>query len=107
MKQKYISIILIGLVVLNVLDGSFKNPSTLDYVKFILLAAALILGLFNIKAIINPIKNGVSTWKNLDNISHIVLIFSKDHISKIAKAIKNIAFFICFECKFIKTPLSK
>lgn len=45
MKQKYISIILIGLVVLNILDGSFKNPSTLDYIKFILLGAALILSL--------------------------------------------------------------
>ncbi len=45
MKQKYISIILIALVILNIMDGSFKNPSTLDYVKFILLAIALVLNI--------------------------------------------------------------
>ncbi|MCR2043177.1 hypothetical protein NSA23_03500 [Anaerosalibacter massiliensis] len=45
MKRKFISFILIGLVILNILDNNFNNPSTLDYVKFILLAIALILNI--------------------------------------------------------------
>jgi len=45
MKQKYIVLILVGLVILNILDGSFKSPSTLGYIKFILLAIALLLSL--------------------------------------------------------------
>ncbi|MCR2044636.1 hypothetical protein NSA23_11015 [Anaerosalibacter massiliensis] len=45
MKQKHITFILVGLVILNILDGNFKNPSTLDYIKFILLAIALILNM--------------------------------------------------------------
>lgn len=45
MKTNLISIILVGLVVLNILDGSFQEPSALDYVKLVLLAAALILSI--------------------------------------------------------------
>ncbi|QNO14908.1 hypothetical protein HYG86_09045 [Alkalicella caledoniensis] len=45
MKTNLISIILVGLVVLNILDGSFQEPSAFDYVKFVLLAAALILSI--------------------------------------------------------------
>ncbi|WP_158016397.1 hypothetical protein [Tissierella creatinophila] len=47
MKKNYISIILIGLVILNIFDGSFNNPSTLDYIKFILLGIALALSLLS------------------------------------------------------------
>lgn len=45
MKKNYITVILIGLVALNVLDGNFNNPSNLDYLKFILLAIALYLNI--------------------------------------------------------------
>ena len=45
MKKIYTNIILIALVILNILDGSFKDPSTLDYLKFTLLAIALVLSL--------------------------------------------------------------
>lgn len=45
MKQKHITFILVGLVILNILDDNFKNPSTLDYIKFILLVIALILSI--------------------------------------------------------------
>ena len=40
MKSKTL---LIALVVLNILDGDFANPSVLDGIKFILLAVCLIL----------------------------------------------------------------
>ena len=42
MKLKMIRILLIALVVLNILDGDFSNPSILDWVKFFLLAVCLI-----------------------------------------------------------------
>jgi hypothetical protein len=43
MKIKTLRILLIALVVLNILDGDFANPSVLDGIKFILLAVCLIL----------------------------------------------------------------
>ncbi len=42
MKQKFITIILIALIILNILDGDFANPSALDYIKLGLIAVALI-----------------------------------------------------------------
>ena len=35
--------IVIALVVLSIMDGDFKDPSILDYIKFILMAIALYL----------------------------------------------------------------
>lgn len=46
MKDYSIRILLIGLVLLNLLDGDFQNPSTLDWVKFSLLALCLILSFY-------------------------------------------------------------
>ena len=43
MKVKSIRILLIALVVLNILDGDFANPSILDFIKLALLALCLIL----------------------------------------------------------------
>lgn len=43
MKIKTLRILLIALVVLNILDGDFTNPSIWDRIKFILLAVCLIL----------------------------------------------------------------
>jgi protein-S-isoprenylcysteine O-methyltransferase Ste14 len=43
MKHNLITIVLVALVVLNILDGDFANPSWLDYIKFALIAVALIL----------------------------------------------------------------
>lgn len=43
MKIKTLRILLIALVVLNILDGDFANPSIWDGIKFILLAVCLIL----------------------------------------------------------------
>ena len=43
MKIKTLRILLIALVVLNILDGDFANPSVLDGIKFILLVVCLIL----------------------------------------------------------------
>ena len=43
MKIKTLRILLIALVVLNILDGDFANPSVLDWIKFVLLAVCLIL----------------------------------------------------------------
>jgi hypothetical protein len=40
-----VSIIIVALVVLNILDGDFSNPSTLDYIKFALMAIVLILSI--------------------------------------------------------------
>lgn len=45
MKKNFITIILIALVILNIVDGDFKNPSTLDYIKFIILSIAIILNM--------------------------------------------------------------
>lgn len=42
MKLKMIRILLIALVVLNILDGDFSNPSILDWVKFLLLTVCFI-----------------------------------------------------------------
>lgn len=38
MNRKQVNILLIVLVVLNVLDGDLSHPSTLDFIKFALLA---------------------------------------------------------------------
>ena len=43
MKVKNIRILLIALVILNILDGDFANPSILDWIKFVLLAICLTL----------------------------------------------------------------
>ncbi|EDT84947.1 hypothetical protein CBB_2577 [Clostridium botulinum Bf] len=45
MKQKYITIILIAIVILNIFNGDFINPSLLDCMKFTLLIIALILNI--------------------------------------------------------------
>jgi len=46
MKAKTINFFLVALIVINIIDGDFQNPSALDIIKFILLAACLILSLF-------------------------------------------------------------
>ncbi|MCL2225790.1 MAG: hypothetical protein FWB96_12555 [Defluviitaleaceae bacterium] len=43
MKRKTIAIILIGLVILNILDGSFNNPSLLDWAKVPLFILCFVL----------------------------------------------------------------
>jgi hypothetical protein len=43
MKGQTIKILLAVLVVINIIDGDFQNPSALDIIKFILLAVCLIL----------------------------------------------------------------
>jgi len=45
MKYNFTTVVLIALVILNILDGDFTNPSWLDYIKFILLAIALVLSI--------------------------------------------------------------
>jgi len=45
MNKNLTTIILIALVLLQILDGDFVNPSVLDYIKFVLLAVALILNI--------------------------------------------------------------
>lgn len=45
MKSKSTNIILIGLVILNIFDGSFSDPSFLDYIKLVLLIVALVLSI--------------------------------------------------------------
>jgi predicted membrane protein len=45
MKHKFVSVILIALVLLQILDGDFTHPSVLDYFKFVLLAVALALSI--------------------------------------------------------------
>ena len=44
-KKNFISILLVAIVVLNIVDGSFTNPSRLDILNFVLLAVCLILNL--------------------------------------------------------------
>lgn len=46
MKELSVKIILFALIILNILDGDFKNPGVLDIMKFILLAVCLILCFF-------------------------------------------------------------
>lgn len=46
MKELSVKIILFALIILNILDGDFKNPGVLDIIKFILLAICLILCFF-------------------------------------------------------------
>jgi hypothetical protein len=41
--QKFATIILIAIVILNIIDGDFSNPSYLDYIKMILIAVCFIL----------------------------------------------------------------
>jgi len=41
--MKQINYILIALVILNILDGDFSNPSILDFIKFALLGYCLYL----------------------------------------------------------------
>jgi len=43
MKPKFTSVVLVSLVLLQIFDGDFKNPSELDYIKFVLLAVSLVL----------------------------------------------------------------
>jgi hypothetical protein len=43
MKNKSVLIILGALVFMNILDGSFINPSPLDWVKFVLMAMIAVL----------------------------------------------------------------
>ena len=43
MKVKTLRTLLVALVILNILDGDFANPSILDWIKFVLLAVCLIL----------------------------------------------------------------
>ena len=43
MKVKTLRILLVALVILNILDGDFANPSVLDWIKFVLLTVCLIL----------------------------------------------------------------
>lgn len=43
MNKKSINILLIMLVILNILDGDFSNPSILDIIKIILLIVCFIL----------------------------------------------------------------
>ena len=47
MKNNFIKTLLIALVVVNVLDGDFVNPSILDYIKFFIIGIALILSIIN------------------------------------------------------------
>lgn len=42
-KNNYTTVVLIGLVVLNIIDGDFKNPTLLDYVKILLMIICLAL----------------------------------------------------------------
>jgi len=43
MKKKSIAAILLVLVVLNIIDGSFNNPSILDWIKLPLFIACFVL----------------------------------------------------------------
>jgi hypothetical protein len=45
MNNNLIAIALVGLVLLNIVDSDFVNPTAIDYLKFVLLAIALILSL--------------------------------------------------------------
>jgi len=46
MKSKYITVLLFALVIVQILDGDFKNPSALDFIKFVLLVIALVLNFY-------------------------------------------------------------
>lgn len=43
MKNKFIGIILIAIVLLNIIDGDFSHPSFLDIIKILLLVICFIL----------------------------------------------------------------
>ncbi len=43
MIKKITGIILIALILLNIIDGDFANPSVLDYIKLGIIVVALIL----------------------------------------------------------------
>ncbi|WP_175548358.1 hypothetical protein [Lutispora thermophila] len=45
MKRNLITIILVALVLLQIIDGDFAAPGVLDYIKFVLLALALVLNI--------------------------------------------------------------
>lgn len=45
MKKKYVNIILIGLAVLNIIDGAFNAMSPVGIINIVLLAVCLILSL--------------------------------------------------------------
>lgn len=47
MKNNFIKILLVALVVVNIVDGDFANPSILDYIKFLIIGIALILSIIN------------------------------------------------------------
>jgi hypothetical protein len=40
--QKFATIILLAIVILNIIDGEFSNPSYLDYIKMILIVLCFI-----------------------------------------------------------------
>jgi Mn2+/Fe2+ NRAMP family transporter len=46
MNKNFIIIILLALVILQIMDGDFSNPTVLDFVKFVLLAFAIMLNLW-------------------------------------------------------------
>ena len=45
MKKNFTTIVLVSLVIFNIYNGDFANPSTLDYVKFAIIAIGLALNL--------------------------------------------------------------
>jgi len=45
MKEKFIPILLTALVLANIMDGDFKNPGLLDWIKFVLLAICLVMSI--------------------------------------------------------------
>lgn len=45
MNKNLTTVVLVALVLLQILDGDFSNPSMLDYIKFLLLAVALVLNI--------------------------------------------------------------
>lgn len=47
MNNNFIKILLITLVVVNIVDGDFINPSILDYIKFFIIGTAFVLSIVN------------------------------------------------------------
>jgi hypothetical protein len=46
MKEKFLASILILLVLFNILDGDFSNPSFFDWIKFVLMLLCFIILIF-------------------------------------------------------------
>jgi len=45
MNYHFTTIVLVALAIINIIDGDFASPSWFDYIKFVLLAAALVLSI--------------------------------------------------------------